>query len=137
MPSIPIHIPKQSSNAPSPLPQLLQTPGGLALVEIQGTIHVPNPDDTSDPTQNQVGRLVFPLYDASLPPEDVAWMKRVELFVGKHQKLTGEVRKLPKPYGILRKMEISEDKPEESLEIVDIVKYKIIFSRRPEPVGEK
>jgi len=71
-------------------------------------------------------------------------MKRVYLYVGKHQRLTGEVKKLPKAIAVIRKRngEMGNQGPEEDgevslekLEIVEIVKWKILFSQRPEPVG--
>ena len=59
-------------------------------------------------------------------------MKRVHLYVGAHQRLTGEVRELARPVGVLRRPEGAE---EESLEIVAVVKHKLVFATRPEPVG--
>lgn len=79
-------------------------------------------------------------------------MKRVYLYVGKHQRLTGEVKQLAKAIAVVRKHEArvsdkmeldgKEIPPEESehsgeqLEIVEIVKHKILFASRPEPVGD-
>lgn len=63
-------------------------------------------------------------------------MKRVYLYVGKHQRLTGEVKKLPKAMGIMRKREGVGNGIEE-LEIMEIVRHKIVFSQRPEPVGNE
>ncbi len=70
------------------------------------------------------------------------------MYMGKHQRLTGEVKKLPKAIAIIRKrknesadkMDVDMDGEEEEehaheLEVVEIVKYKILFSTRPEPVG--
>jgi chromosome transmission fidelity protein 8 len=165
MPSVPIHPPRHGISRNStlispvnPLPQLLRTPSGLALLEIQGTLHTSTPDLTSDETghastETAVGRLVFPHYDPASPnPEDQSWMKRVYLYVGKHQRLTGEVKKLPKAIAIVRKREervadkmvlddeeIPSERPElsgEQLEVVEIIKYKILFASRPEPVGD-
>ena len=165
MPSIALHPPHRGSpqngtitSPANPLPHLLQTPSGLALLEIQGTLHTPIPDlnsDESDPvlTETQVGRLVFPLYNPKSPDhENQSWMKRVYLYVGKHQRLTGEVKKLPKPIAVIRKREVGatdmmdldgkeslfevERSRGEQLEIVEIVKYKILFASRPEPVGD-
>jgi chromosome transmission fidelity protein 8 len=62
-------------------------------------------------------------------------MKGVYLYIGKHQRLTGEVKKLPKAMGVLRRREVEGD-DQEQLEIVEIVKHKIVFSQRPEPVSE-
>jgi chromosome transmission fidelity protein 8 len=145
MPSIPIHPPSgfvMDPKASNPLPQLLQTPSGLALIELQGTIHVPTPtteemevDNAEYKIDTPVGRLLFPQYSATNPTSDTSWMKRVHLYIGKNQRMTGEVKKLPKPMGILRK-KAGLDNGQEELEIVEIVRHKIVFSNRPEPVTE-
>jgi chromosome transmission fidelity protein 8 len=129
--------------ASNPLPQLLQTPSGLALLELQGTIHVPTPtteemdlDDAQYKIDTPVGRLVFPYHSASNPSGDTSWMKRVHLYIGKHQRMTGEVKKLPKPMGLMRK-KAGLEAGQQELEIVDIVRHKIVFSTRPEPVTEQ
>jgi chromosome transmission fidelity protein 8 len=164
MPSIPLYPPRHNSDqngAPAvsikPLPYLLQTPSGLALLEIQGTLHTSTVDLCSNdsdlaPTETPVGRLVFPLYNPNSPNlEDQSWMKRVYLYVGKHQRLTGEVKRLPKAIAVIQKREASvadrmeldgkefpseEAETGEQLEIVEVVKYKILFASRPEPVGD-
>lgn len=121
------------------LPPVLRTPTGLALLEIQGTINLPPspPNETTSP----VGKLVFPLYDPNDVADSKAWMKTVHLYVGKHQRLTGEVQKLPKAMGILKKRDIEFGDvdggraEEEELEIMEIIEWKVAFSSRPEPVG--
>lgn len=123
----------------NPLPQLLQTPSGLALLELQGTINLPGHDDVDSITtdgggETPIGRLVFP--DYAVGESGTGWMKRVYLYVGKHQRLTGEVKKLPKPVAVIRKRDgTGNGEGGEELEIVEIVKFKILFSTRPEPVG--
>ena len=83
-------------------------------------------------------------------------MKKVYLYVGKHQRLVGEVKKLVKAIAVveMRQRQVNGDLAmgdangndedvlgrddgveREELEIVEIVKYKIMFSGRPEPVG--
>ncbi|KAL6711295.1 hypothetical protein ACN47E_005826 [Coniothyrium glycines] len=151
MPSIPVHISRPPTSASqaieNPLPQLLHTPSGLALLEIQGTIHFPaSPDQPS----TQVGKLVFPHYNPDINgPDDTKWMKRVYMYIGKGQRMTGECKKLPKPIGIMRKRQAAEAgdvdmsgtaeeegaATEEELEIVEVVRYKIVFSLRPEPIS--
>lgn len=70
-------------------------------------------------------------------------MKRVYLYVGQHQRLTGEVKKLAKAIAVVRRKvgleggmegEDGEGKGKEELEVVEIVKHKIVFGSRPEPV---
>lgn len=73
-------------------------------------------------------------------------------YVGENQRMVGEVKKLGRPFAVIRKREggsegdvlmggigVEEDgghrKVEEELEIVEVVKFKVVFSSRPEPVG--
>ncbi|ROV97092.1 hypothetical protein VMCG_07479 [Cytospora schulzeri] len=138
--SVPLHLkpstPSTTSTTAntSTLPQLLQTPSGLALLELQGTFNTPAPDGPDD-TRVPLGRLDFPDYrpdSITFDPSSTAWMKRVYMYVGQHQRLTGEVKKLPRAVGVVRRREGVEG---DELEIVEIVKHKIVFSSRPEPVG--
>ncbi|KAF2689216.1 hypothetical protein K458DRAFT_125328 [Lentithecium fluviatile CBS 122367] len=149
MPSISLHPrPLQPPPTPaSPLPHLLHTPSGLALLELQGDIRFP-PTPASPTTH--VGKLIFPLYNPVLNGEDdTKWMKRVWFYVGGNQRLAGEVKKLGKPFAVVRRRVVGQDKGregdtvmggadeagKEELEIVEVVRYKIVFSNRPEPVG--
>ena len=131
--------PKQT--AASPLPQLLQTPSGLALLELQGTINLPHEEHDKPSDDLEIGQLYFPDYVDGA--EGSAWMKRVHMYVGQHQRLTGEVKKLPKALAVVRRRENklfegsggTHREEGDNLEVVEIVKYKIMFSNRPEPVG--
>ncbi|KIX96257.1 uncharacterized protein Z520_08035 [Fonsecaea multimorphosa CBS 102226] len=136
--------PATNDPTPNPLPSLLHTPSGLAIVEIQGTIHgsfqdLATEDVTQSPAVHPIGRLEFPLHKPQEADEG-KWMKKVYLYVGRHQRLTGEVKKLAKPLAVLRKVDEnelgSESESGEALEIVDVVKFKLMFGARPEPVGE-
>ncbi|KAI1343878.1 hypothetical protein F5Y15DRAFT_180750 [Xylariaceae sp. FL0016] len=133
----------------NPFPQLIQTPSGLAILELQGTINLPSTNETSEGVNKEdvsIGRITFPDYHSDTQdPSSTAWMKRIHLYVGQHQRLTGEVKKLPKALAILRKRTSSDEDLDmsnsgaeatrEALEIIEIVKYKLMFSSRPEPVG--
>ncbi|KAK8248328.1 chromosome transmission fidelity protein 8 [Phyllosticta capitalensis] len=144
MPSIPLHPTTTQTGAnDNPLPPLLQTPSGLAIIEIQGTINVQEGEARHGEQieHTPVGKLMFPLFDPHADSSDTAWMKRVHLYVGRHQRLTGEVKKLPKPLAVIRRRTAGEDGaamdvdgPQE-LEVVEIVRHKILFSHRPEPVS--
>ncbi|PWY87666.1 hypothetical protein BO70DRAFT_360297 [Aspergillus heteromorphus CBS 117.55] len=161
MPSITLH--PRASNSPSrvnnPLPQLLQTPSGLALLELQGTINIPShennepdpqstrlsPDGPHDPNaapvfETPIGKLLFPDYSPQYTaPDDTKWMKRVYLYVGRYQRMTGEVKKLPQPLAIVQRRQKESGAAggdDEELEIVEVVKYKIFFKSRPEPVND-
>lgn len=157
MPSISLHPhpselpgsksePETSSPPSNPFPQLLQTPSGLALLELQGTINVPTPENehddpmrdspvsSSDSTafETPVGKLMFPDYSPQTP-DDTKWMKRAYLYVGRYQRMTGEVKKLPRPIAVLQKRGSAAEA--EELEVMEIVRYKVFFKNRPEPVN--
>ncbi|CAK7216817.1 hypothetical protein SBRCBS47491_002956 [Sporothrix bragantina] len=133
-----------ASTAPNPWPTLLQTPAGLALLELQGTINLPeaplgNDDDDDNITDAAkpeltvpIGRLNFPDYDPIAGAESTGWMRRVHLYVGQHQRLTGEVKKLPRPLAVVRRKGTNET----DLEVVEVIYYKLLFSQRPEPMTE-
>ncbi|GAB7362523.1 hypothetical protein MBLNU230_g2842t1 [Neophaeotheca triangularis] len=142
MPSVKLHGPSENRAAmdANPLPQLLQTPSGLAVLEIQGTLNAPAPNAADGEFDQEskvspVGRLAFPLYNANNPPEDTTWHKRVHLYIGKHQRMTGEVKKLVKPLALIQKRSGNGASETSDLEVVEIVHYKLLFAHRPEPVG--
>ena len=92
-------------------------------------------DGSSSKSQGlPIGRLSFPLYSSNAAADDAAWMKRVYLYIGNNQRLTGQVKKLPKSLALLKR---KSDTEEEELEIAAIIRYKITFSERPEPVGDE
>ncbi|KAL7936023.1 Ctf8 domain-containing protein [Trichoderma chlorosporum] len=132
---------KQASTTTNPLPTLLQTPSGLAILELQGSINLPQGAQGETLKDVEVGRLEFP--DYSPDAIGTAWMKRVHMYIGQHQRLTGEVKKLPKALAVVRKrqnrmLESSAGpymEEGDNLEVVEIVKYKLMFASRPEPVG--
>ncbi|KAF2209338.1 hypothetical protein CERZMDRAFT_61456 [Cercospora zeae-maydis SCOH1-5] len=133
MPSVPM-TPLVRERAPdrtsgNPLPSLLHTPSGLAMVELQGTIVATEQPDIAEALT--LGRLVFPPADED---ENGPWDgRRVLLYVGDHQRLLGEVRKLAKPVAVVRRS-ISSDTDGE-VEMAEVVYWKLLFSHRPEPLG--
>lgn len=142
MPSIPILPPNQvpSEDSHSPLPGVLRTPSGLAILEIQGTVNSSHEEHT-DSSALQIGKLQFPLHDPRAPESDTAWHKRVHLYVGKHQRLTGEVKKLPQPIALLQRANATDEMAVggggQALQVAEIIYYKLLFTHRPEPVGTK
>lgn len=83
---------------------------------------------------------MFPNYSKDDPSKST-WTGIVHFYVGRHQRLTGEVKKLTNPIAVIRRKPVEqcmEDGREsrEELEIVEIVYHKILFSSRPEPVGD-
>lgn len=75
---------------------------------------------------------MFPDYSPQ-NPDDTKWMKRAYLYVGRYQRMTGEVKKLSRPIAVLQKRAGSS---EEELEVVEVVRYKVFFKNRPEPVND-
>lgn len=158
MPTVPLHLsPSEPTTASTnPLPELLHTPSGLALIELQGTLNLPPPPPPSPPPPQPptspadggvtaVGTFVFPQDPSS---------RKVWLYIGQHQRMTGEMKKLATPLGVVRRriptadrMEVETDGGEEGggeggerwegeeIEIAGVVRWKIVFSGRPEPVG--
>ncbi|KAK4644747.1 hypothetical protein QC761_307615 [Podospora bellae-mahoneyi] len=114
----------------SPLPQLLQTPHGLALLELQGTINLTQSESGE---LIQIGQLVFPDYVEGETTGEGPWIKKVYMYIGQHQKLFGEVKKLVNALAVVRKRQRDGGNGDE-LEVVEIVKWKLVFSGRPEPV---
>jgi chromosome transmission fidelity protein 8 len=122
----------------SPLPSLLQTPFGLAIIEIQGSLNI-STTTTSGSDDQSIGRIVFPSLPTGVTADEsnTKWMKKVQMFIGKNQKLVGEVKKLAKPLGVIRRREQAADvdggdSNVDELEIVDVVRYKLFFGSRPE-----
>jgi chromosome transmission fidelity protein 8 len=144
MPTIPLHLqpltPPASPPHCNPLPQLLHTPSGLALLELQGHFNLP-PSSPTATSSIPIGHFTF--------PADPATDKRVYLHIGKHQRMTGVIKQLPTPLGVMqrRPRAVSEDVnmtgdgerdpyEGEELEIAEVVRWKVVFSSRPEPVGD-
>lgn len=50
--------------------------------------------------------------------------------------MTGEVKKLAKAIAVVQRKQ-NQPEGEEALEIIEIVKYKLLFSDRPEPIGSR
>jgi chromosome transmission fidelity protein 8 len=75
-------------------------------------------------------------------------MKRVWMYIGGTQRLQGEVKKLPKPVAVVRRRGCrgdgdgkesgngEEGGDVQELEVVEIVKWQVVFRSRPEPVVE-
>lgn len=111
------------------------TPSGLCLLEIQGELDYPDhapaqvTDDsfiTVDEIHDavKVGRLEYDDKDPS----------KVVLFVGKSQRLVGSIVDLDVPLGVLRVPLDGQEGAAEPIQMVDIIKKKLIFSERPLPI---
>ena len=89
------------------------------------------PTATGTIYETPLGKLMFPGYSPqTTSKDDNSWMKQVYLYVGRYQRMTGEVKKLPQPIAIVQRRGETDE-----LEIREIVKFKMIFKSRPEPVN--
>ncbi|KAK9458122.1 Ctf8-domain-containing protein [Dipodascopsis uninucleata] len=125
MPSATIEVAShsQESDACSKniFPEILDTALGLALVELQGTLHMPIQDSL------HIGKIHIE-------------GKNAYLFLGNHQRLEGKVEDLKTPLGILTRKSEAETKITQekgasggtAIEIVEIITKKIVFNKRPE-----
>lgn len=145
MPSISLRSPavdRDGKAASGALPPLLQTPSGLAVLELQGSVLAEHGDVEGPTAALPLGKLVFPSADGQDATNGGDWDgKRVFLFVGKHQRMTGEVKKLAKPLAIVRRRpdgsadDVDHASAADELEIAEIAYFKILFAHRPEPIG--
>ncbi|KAI5961700.1 hypothetical protein KGF57_001634 [Candida theae] len=143
------------NSSSSSVPNLITTPYGLALLEIQGELNLPHTkpdislDQLSPLDQEKMKNFVTvdDVYDAvkfghlQFDSKDES---RVTLFIGKSQRLIGNVVKLDIPLGVLKvplRQEIrNEDDDdvdmdaEQEIQMIDIVRAKMIFKQRPLPI---
>lgn len=131
---------------------------GLVLIEIQGTINKPTelpgnfaPHDFVEISGGKyavkIGKLkleIFSLDGENATKHQKHDTKKIELLIGKNQKLVGEIRKLEKPLGVMKfpAADVSgvgnqQFFDENSIQLVDIVRYKLLFKNRPVPLMEE
>lgn len=144
MPMIPLRSPavnRDGKAASRVLPPLLHTPSGLAILELQGSVLAEHGDVQGSTAALPLGKLLFPSADGQDSMNGGDWDgKRVFLFVGKHQRMTGEVKKLAKPLAIVRRSGPGASADDDAatgddLEITEVAYFKILFAHRPEPMG--
>ncbi|CAH2351561.1 chromosome transmission fidelity protein 8 [[Candida] railenensis] len=119
-------IKKNQSNSSN----VISTPFGLAIIEIQGELNIPeiasseeNPDNLKVDdlyTAVKFGKLIVDPVDDS----------KVTLFVGTSQRMLGKIVKIDPPLGVLKIN--ANDKNE--MKMIDVIKKKIIFKDRPLPI---
>ncbi|GME68502.1 unnamed protein product [[Candida] boidinii] len=139
---------------------VIATPFGLTIVEIQGTINLPqvkpkNLNETEETLfiKSSIPKLVSPQSDDSkydhIQTEDEirnavrfgkleldADGQNATLFISTSQRLVGKVETLDPPLGVLR---INKNRQESELnpipsEIVDVITKKVVFRFRPLPI---
>lgn len=115
---------------------VVSSPLGLVLLDIQGELNLPHENSkdryeraTADQVHEAVrfGRIEF----------DKSNLSRVTLFIGESQRLVGKVVELPRPIGILRISNLSDEaktSSSQNIDLIDIVKKKMLFDQRPLPI---
>jgi chromosome transmission fidelity protein 8 len=137
---------QQHSATDNLLPQILHTPSGLALIEIQGKIHV----GTQPLIQSALDLQVVSEEDSRDELVDSSKHRKlgtlefsdngkdVNLIIGKHQRLRGKISELKTPLAVLKMDELTHSSPLKNdiktIPILEVIKYKILFNTRPEPV---
>ena len=149
---------EKSNDRNSSSPNLITTPYGLALLEIQGELNLPHtkPDIPLDQLlpldQEKMKNFVTvdDIYDAVKFGHlqfDSKDQLKVTLFIGKSQRLIGNVVKLDIPLGVLNipvnkevssgdgdvEMDIDRE-VNQNIQMIDIVRAKMIFKQRPLPI---
>ncbi|CAI4039564.1 hypothetical protein SMKI_08G2320 [Saccharomyces mikatae IFO 1815] len=107
------------------------TPLGITMLEIQGELELPSDfislakEDSQHDGRFSVqdGQTIIRFGSLQIDGE------RATLFVGKKQRLLGKVTKLDVPVGIMH-----FSSKDNKVELVDVMKYKIIFKDRPLPI---
>ncbi|KAG5366902.1 hypothetical protein CJU89_1351 [Yarrowia sp. B02] len=97
------------------VPEMIQTPSGMAIVEIQGEVvskaHL-------EEGSRRVGTIEF------------AGKSAIMIIDGK-QRMRGSIKKLDKPLGLLK----MDPERRHQVDLIEIVTHKVSFTDIPEPVG--
>lgn len=136
---------KLEKSEPSSFDEIISTPYGLSILEIQGELNLPTSLSQEQIDKNPEGDYVSnfakvdDIYYAvkfgklDFDPKDST---KVTLFIGKSQRLIGSMVNLNPPLGVMRipHNEGNDEEISEDIKIVDIIKKKIIFKHRPLPI---
>lgn len=120
------------------LPPVLRTPSGTIMMDIQGVINLgESPLITGEldvgvdkSSKEHKGPVRIGQFDY---PDDAKDGSQVSLMIGNNQKLWGTLQKLKVPLAVLDMTRRPEGDDAE-IPVVDIIKYKALFNKRPEPV---
>jgi chromosome transmission fidelity protein 8 len=114
-------------------PSIITTVLGNAILEIQGELILPDEKPAGltpeeDEKYSQLEGSEWAVKFGKLELED----KKATLFIGTTQRLLGEVKKLDPPLAILKFPNVPDT--DDPIEMIDVIKYKIIFAGRPLPI---
>lgn len=122
------------------LPEILRTPSGTVMLEIQGVINVGETPLIRTELDLGPQKRDFSSEEIAIGKIDLNQVTEagstVVLEMGKTQLLRGKVVKLGVPLAILEVSATTEN-GESELPVLEVITHKAVFSTRPEPVVSK
>lgn len=115
-------------------PLVVTTPQGNVIMEIQGELIQPTfkPEGLTTEEEAKYVQLEDLNYAVKVGRLQLDGDKAT-LFIGTSQRLLGDVKKLNPPLGVL-KLPQTADNQDEKIQMVDVIRQKIIFTGRPLPI---
>ena len=115
-------------------PQVITTSLGNMILEIQGELILPveKPEVGFIDDESKYSKLLSAEQWAVKFGRLELNGKKATLFIGTSQRLLGDVKTLDPPLALLKFP--SEPETDEPVEVVDVIKHKIIFTGRPLPI---
>ncbi|CUM66158.1 uncharacterized protein PRCAT00003816001 [Priceomyces carsonii] len=110
----------------------VSTPYGLSLLEIQGDLNLPTNSLEDDPGTVKIDDIREAVKFGKLEIDEKD-SSRITLYIGKSQRLLGSIVDLDTPLAV---MKVPTDESVD-IEIVDVIKKKMIFKQRPLPIMTK
>lgn len=117
---------------------IITTPFGLTILELQGVLNLPKEAANNDNNAIKVegtydavkfGKLHFDENNKS----------KVTLYIGNSQRLEGSIESLNPPLGVLKiptpaNSENADNEQNGPVSMIDIIKHKLVFRHRPLPI---
>lgn len=111
-------------------PNVISTEFGLAIIEIQGELNIPEIALDDNGSNNLKIDDLYTAVQFGKLTVDPADETKVTLFIGTSQRMLGRMVKIDPPLGVLR---LAADNRDE-MKMIDVIKKKIIFKDRPLPI---
>jgi chromosome transmission fidelity protein 8 len=121
-------------------PFTISTPRGNAILEIQGLLNMPDAKPTGLAAQEEAKFLE--LEDHMFPADDdtsaIRFGKlelegnKATLLIGNSQRLIGDLKEIKPPLALIKFD--NNDNEGSQVEIIDVIKYKLVFTGRPLPI---
>lgn len=111
---------------------VIATDLGNALLEIQGELILPKekPTDLTPEEEEKFSQLQGAEWAVRFGKLEIEG-KKATLFIGTTQRLLGDLKKLDPPLAL---MKIPDEDSGKQIEIVDVIKYRLVFTGRPLPI---